>query len=226
MTHRRSDGATLVETRGLRGKVLILTPQPMSGALLGMLVELAQLEPVFADLNERPEDALVRVRPLLVVVADGQTDAYRSDLFIARAQHRGVSVVIFAPAGRASESSEWAKQRDLPHLELPADAETFGRLLDQAVRADRRSKLSGDRRSAASTERAVDGTLVFHDHSGRRWYVYDRRSGERRRTEEPDQPSYRVFVNDEGLELRCVLAPHEFRDKTPVALEQQLARAR
>jgi hypothetical protein len=70
----------------------------------------------------------------------------------------------------------------------------------------------------------LDGTLILQTESGERWYIYDRRSGERRRSDSSSE-SYRVFVNQEGLELRVPLAPHEFSDKTPETLERQLARA-
>lgn len=214
-----------MEIRSGRGKVLILTPQPMTGALLGMLVELAQLDAAFAAPDERPEDALARTKPLLVVVADGDIDAHRSDLFLARAQNRGVGVVVFGRDGDGS-GADWARQHSLPFLRLPADSETFGRILDQAARAERRSRIAGDRRAPAHTERAVDGTLVFHDGRGQRWYVYDRRSGERRRAgSSAGNGSYRVFVRDDGVELRCELAPHEFRDRSAETLERQLARA-
>lgn len=195
----------------------------MTGALLGMLVELSQLDPVFAEVNERPEEALTRHVPLLVIVADGDVDSYKSDLFLARAHHRGIGVVVFG-VNQRSETQSWATQRGLPYLELPTDAEVFGRILDQAIREDRRSRLAGDRRSTAHIERAVDGTLIFQEESGERWYVYDRRSGERRRL--PADSSYRAFVNQDGLELRVPLEPHEFTDKSPEALQRQLARAR
>jgi len=214
-----------VELRANRGKVLILTPQPMTGALLGMLVELSQLEPVFADTDERPEDALARHVPLLVIIADGDVDTFKSDLFLARAQHRGIGVVVFGVSHRG-DTAGWAKQRDLPYLELPTDAEVFGRILDQATRQDRRSRLAGDRRKTAHIERAVDGTLVFQAESGERWYVYDRRSGDRRRSEPEIVESYRAFVNQDGVELRVPLEPHEFTDKSPESLQRQLARAR
>ena len=212
-----------MELRDARGKVLILTPQAMTGALLGMLVELAQLEPVFANADERAEDALTRLLPVMVVIADGEVAELRSDLFVARAQHRGISVVVFGTTGHP-EAGSWARERGLPYLILPTDAEVFGRLLDQATRQDRRAKLAGDRR-AARTERGVDGTLILQTGSGERWYVYDRRSGERRRSEPVPADSYRAFVNQEGVELRVPLAPDEFHDKTPQALERQLARA-
>lgn len=194
----------------------------MTGALLGMLVELAQLEPVFADPAERPEDALARHVPLLVIIADGDVDSLKSDLFLARAHHRGIGVVVFG-VNKQKDSSSWAHEHGLPYLELPTDAEAFGRILDQATRVDRRSRLAGDRRNSAHTERGVDGTLIFQAETGERWYVYDRRSGERRQS---SQPTYRAFVNAEGTELRVSLEPHEFQDKTPETLQQQLARAK
>ena len=205
--------------------MLILTPQAMAGALLGMLVELSQLEPVFADPSERPEDALARHLPVLVIVTDGDIDTFKSDLFIARAQHRGIGVVVF---GRASTDGarEWAKERGLPYLELPTDSEAFGRILDQATRQDRRSRLVGDRRRPPHTERSADGTLILQAESGERWYVYDRRGGERRGTGQLLSESYRAFVNQDGVERRVALEPHEFMEKTPDALQQQLARAR
>lgn len=207
-----------------RGKVLILTPQPMTGALLGMLVELSQLEPVFAGTNERPEEALTRHVPLLVIIADGDVDSFRSDLFLARAQHRGIGVVVFGISHRG-ETPSWAQERGLQYLELPTDAEAFGRILDQATRQDRRSRLAGDRRNPAHVERGLDGTLIFQAESGERWYVYDRRTGERRRAA-PTDDSYRAFVNQDGVELRVQLAPHEFTDKSPETLQRQLAQAR
>lgn len=201
---------------------MILTPQAMTGALLGMLVELAGLEPVFADSTERPEDALARHIPLLVIVADADVDTVKSDLFLARANHRGIGVVVFGVRNQ-KDSAAWASERGLQYLQLPTDAEIFGRILDQATRADRRSRLAGDRRHGAHTERGVDGTLIFQAESGERWYVYDRRSGERRQS---SSPAYRAFVSAEGRELRVPLAPHEFQDKSPETLRLQLARAK
>src|SRR5690242_6067847 len=196
----------------------------MTGALLGMLVELSQLDPVFADVKERAEEALTRHVPVRVIVADGDVDSLKSDVLLARTHHRGIGVVVFGVSRRA-DTQEWAKQRGLPYLELPTDAEAFGRILDQAMRQDRRSRLAADRRTPAHIEHAVDGTLIFQAESGERWYVYDRRSRDRRRAES-DEGFYRAFVNQEGLELRVPLEAHEFTDQSPEGLQRQLARAR
>src|SRR5436305_14893186 len=98
----------------------------MTGALLGMLVELSQLEPVFADATDRPEEALARHLPLLVIIADGEIDAFRSDLFLARAQHRGIGAVSFGMAQKDATAA-WANPRGLPYRALPTVAELSGR---------------------------------------------------------------------------------------------------
>jgi hypothetical protein len=72
--------------------------------------------------------------------------------------------------------------------------------------------------------------LIYHDRIGRRWQVYDRRSGERRQpnaSPTPVDPStdHRAFVNDAGEEWRCVMADDDFLDQSPATLEKQLARA-
>lgn len=195
----------------------------MTAALLGMLVELTQLVPAFAALDERPEAALARVRPLAVMLLDGDTESALSDLFLARADRRGVGVAIFGVRGRSDGAALWARERHVPYFELPVDTEQLARILDQATRRERRERLQGDRRRASSTGRALDGTLVYFDPSGSRWYVYDRRGNDRRGR--ALGVSYRAFVNDRGEERRCALGLTEFEQQSVGALEGQLARA-
>ena len=84
--------------RASRGKVLILTPQAMTGALLGMLVELSQLEPVFADPSERPEDALLHSVSSTLDLAERAIELGADELPLAASQDdllgptRGVSI--------------------------------------------------------------------------------------------------------------------------------------
>ena len=56
----------------------------MVAALVGLLLDPDQFDPAFPLPRERPEDALSRVRPPLVLVLDCDLDAARSDLFFAR----------------------------------------------------------------------------------------------------------------------------------------------
>ena len=210
-------------------RVLILTPQPLLGALLGMLLELEQFEPVFAKPDETPEDAITRVRPLFVVLLDGDVEAARSDLFFARAAKRGVRVVLFQPPGGSTNAREIAEARSLPWFTLPIDRVNLARLLgDGTVRTrDGRDR----RRSAVSM--ASDGSMIFDDAAGRRWFVYDRRGNDRRGGGEApvvgvnagDASGYRAFVSESGEEWRVHLTAAESLAITPAALAEQLARA-
>jgi hypothetical protein len=192
----------------------------MTAALVGWYVELAKLEPAFAEPGEHPADTLARVKPLLVVLIDAVNEAALSDLFAARAAKRDVGIAIFSGSTDDEVAREWACRRKLPFFRLPVDLEAFGRVLDHAARiagADRR--VAGRRRQPA-VDRAVDGTLRLVDAGGRAWYVYDRRGSERR-----SGGTYRAFVNIEGVELRASVSEAELSAREPEVLVAQLARA-
>lgn len=191
----------------------------MTAALVGWYVELAKLEPTFAAPGEQPEEALRRLRPVLVVLVDAESQAALSDLFIARALKHGIGVAIFSGRPADDEPRGHTDRDAIPHFRLPIDLEAFGRMLDQAVVRvpDRRVR---DRRQPKTTDRAVDGTLVFNDATGRSWYVYDRRRGDAR-----DTVPFRSFVDPEGNERRRTMRGEEFTDRTPVSLESQLLQA-
>src|SRR5438067_3156493 len=75
--------------------VLVLARESVLAALIGMLLELEDYKPVFAEPGERPEDAIRRLRPPLIVMLDSELDAANSDLFYARAAAAGARVVLF-----------------------------------------------------------------------------------------------------------------------------------
>lgn len=204
------------------GKVLILSPHVMTAALVGWYVELAKLEPAFAAPGERPEDALARVKPVLVVLIDSESEDAISDLFAARALKRGIGLAVFSGSEEDVTAREWAKRHALPFFRLPVDIEEFGRVLDRAARTASEDRRGGERRQGPATDRAIDGTLLLVDAHGRFWYVYDRRGGDRR---DPQAPPYRAFVSTEGVELRARLRDPEFAAREPDALVAQLARA-
>lgn len=205
------------------GKVLILSPHVMTAALVGWYVELARLEPAFAAPGERPEEALSRVKPVLVVLIDVESEAAISDLFAARAQKREIGLAVFSGSVDDAVARDWAKRNELPFFKLPVDLEAFGRVLDQAARAAREDRRVMDRRQGPTTDHAVDGTLLLVDATGRAWYVYDRRGSERRVQAEGHE--YRAFVSADGVELRAPLSPAEFAAREPEALMAQLSRA-
>ena len=194
----------------------------MTAALVGWYVELAKLEPAFAAPGERPEDALARVKPILVVLIDSESEDAISDLFAARALKRDIGLAVFSGSGEDVTAREWARRHALPFFRLPVDIEEFGRVLDRAARIASEDRRGGDRRQGPTTGRAVDGTLLLVDAQGRSWYVYDRRAGERRGIQ---TPAYRAFVGADGTELRARLSESEFAARDPADLMAQLARA-
>ncbi len=206
-------------------KVLVLSDQPLVAALVGMLVELVGLVPAFAEAGERPEDALKRTRPLLVVLLDAGLDAVRSDLFFAQAAKRRVGLAVFGPTRTEARLAGLARARGVPWLEVPANPTAFAELLERAAAAEW-WRSGADRRRAPDVERAADGTLIFVDREGRRWQVYDRRGAQRRRDE--TAAVQRTFVDDSGERWECALDAEESalaEPPSPAALEQQMARA-
>ena len=209
-------------------KVLVLSDEPMAAALLAMLLELEGYDPVFALGSESPDAALARVKPLLVVLVDHELDVAKSDLFLARAARRQVGVVFFGTRASATPSA-WAESRRVPWFRMPVDGSTLRRAIEESTSGFRLLRTEADRRRHR-TETDADGTLIYHDRSGRRWHVYDRRSADRRQN--PSTPADasgngdRTFVNEAGEQWRVVMRPGDFLDESPAALEQQLARAR
>lgn len=107
----------------------------MIAALLGMLVELIGFRPVFAAEDERPEDAMRRVRPALVVLVDGTLDSVRSDLFFARAAQHRVGLAIFGPEDRRDQLAATAELRGITWFTLPlSGAELRERIEAAAMR--------------------------------------------------------------------------------------------
>jgi hypothetical protein len=216
-----------VATRTQPKKVLILSDEPMAAALLAMLLELEGYDPAFALDNESADSALARVKPLLVVLVDQTLDVAKSDIFLARAARRQVGVVLFGAKG-SSAPPAWATSRRVPWFRMPIDGTTLRRAIEESTAGYRLWRSDVDRRRPR-IETDADGTLIYHDRSGRRWHVYDRRSGERRQN--PGAPAGlagsgdRTFVNDAGEQWRVALQASDFLDESPAALEQQLARA-
>lgn len=190
-----------------------------------MLVELVGLMPAFARIGEQPEDAVRRVRPLLVVLLDAELDAARSDLFFARAARRHVGLAVFGPGGSGRKLGAVARARGVPWLEVPAGPNAFAELLERAA-ATQWWRSGPDRRQPPAVDHDPDGTLVFVDRDGQRWRVYDRRGAQRRREEEPSVS--RTFVGESGERRECALGQRERHDSgipTAADLEEQMDRA-
>ena len=206
-------------------KVLVLSDQPLVAALIGMLVELVGFVPAFAGVGELPEEALRRVRPLVVVLLDAELGAARSDLFFAQAAKRKVGLAVFGPTGSERQLAAIARQRGVPCVEVPASSTAFAHLLERATVAEW-WRSGADRRHPAEGSPPADDKFEFVGRDGRRWQVYDRRGSQRRRGEAPIVE--RTFVDEEGERWELALSPDEIDPETPptpAVLEQQIARA-
>lgn len=202
--------------------VLLLSGDAMTLALLGLLVELAGFTPVFAAEGERPEDALARVRPALVVLIDDTLDAARSDVFFARAAQRRVALAVFPGKGSRREVRTRTGERGIPYFEIPADAADLARVIRTAASTDW-WKRNGDRRVLPAAERASEGGLFFFDRAGRCWQVYDRRGSDRRQLE-GDGAVTRLFVSDDDSRSTR-LSGDEVEARSVADLERQFLRA-
>lgn len=122
-----------MRTPTAKTRVLILARESVIAALIGMLLELEAYEPVFAEPDERYDDAIRRVRPPLVVILDGESDEARSDLFFARAAHGGARVVLFSEPVAAEAVRTAARERRLEFFAMPVDRATLGSVLKRAA---------------------------------------------------------------------------------------------
>ncbi|WP_275834766.1 hypothetical protein [Roseisolibacter sp. H3M3-2] len=105
----------------------------MIAALVGMLLELEEYDPVFPAPDERPEDAIRRLRPPLIVVLDGQLAEARSDLFFARCVQAGARVAMFGEPVAADAVRAAARERRAAYFAMPVERRELGRVLDEVL---------------------------------------------------------------------------------------------
>ena len=194
----------------------------MALALLGLLVELANYTPIFAAEGERPEEALARARPVLVVLIDDTLEASRSDVFFARAAQQRSPIAVFPGRGSRREVMARIGERGIPYFEIPSDAADLARVIRTAA-AVTWWKRSAARRMLPAAERLDEGALYFVDRAGRRWQVLDRRGSDRRQSGD-DGPVTRVFVS-EGDSLAIRLHDGDVDARSVADLERQFLNA-
>lgn len=209
--------------------ILILADQPVVAALLGMMVELAGFQPVFAATDELPTDAVKRLRPNVVVMIDLTLDESRSDLFFAHLAKRRIPVALFGPINRQAELSQTANSRGIPWFTLPPDTSRLSSVIELASRSAWWERASDRRRGVDPSQSTGEG-FVFQDQQGHHWTVFDRRGGEDRRADaaasQDAKPIIeRLFVNERGQRFSCEVSADEIADASMLMLEKQLARA-
>ena len=115
-----------------RHAVLVLSSDPLAAALLGAAIELAGHAPRFPRSGELAREALLRVRPRLVVI-DCDHDEGCSDAFIGPALMTGSRVVLFRSRRTQRDVSELTGRLGLRVMDMPLAHESLTRLLHQAM---------------------------------------------------------------------------------------------
>ncbi|CAN5665903.1 hypothetical protein BH23GEM1_BH23GEM1_00150 [soil metagenome] len=85
--------------------VLILAREELISALLGLLIESTGHKALFADTNERSEDAMRRLRPPVVLVDCDHQDC--TEDLVNTAREVGARLILFS----ASRDAEYVRQR-------------------------------------------------------------------------------------------------------------------
>lgn len=197
-------------------KVLIVAPDPWLAALVGSVVELSRLQAAFPLPDERPDDALARVKPLVAILVDAGENEAESDIFLARARKKSVHLMVFGSAATAEKRRPWAEARQVPLFTLPDDVAALTAQLKAIASGAGRSNRTFERRGRSQ----ILGPLVFNDRSGKRWSVYDRRSADRRQHQVD-----REFVSESGEVRHCHIDEAEAAMTSPEELNLQLERS-
>jgi hypothetical protein len=110
----------------------VLSSDPLAAALLGAAIELAGLAPRFPQPAESPRNALLRVRPRLVVIDCDHEEAC-AEGFVGPALMTGSRVVLFRSRRTRRDVSEMANRLGLRTIEMPHEHETLTSLLHELV---------------------------------------------------------------------------------------------
>ena len=107
--------------------MLILAREEIVAALLGLMVELQALQPIYLDKAEIAEEVIRRELPKVVVIDCDHQDCTES--LLAAVREAGAKPILFSPFRFAQEVKRVARRHDVESFTLPADPESFGRML-------------------------------------------------------------------------------------------------
>jgi DNA-binding NtrC family response regulator len=109
------------------GNVLIVAREEIVAALLGLMVELRDLQPRFLTRQESVEDAIAR-EPFEAVVID--CDYPECERLMEAIRNTGALPILFSPFRMQAEVKEVAARHGIRSFTLPTDPDTFGRMLE------------------------------------------------------------------------------------------------
>lgn len=120
-------------------KVLIVAPDPLLAALIGVVVERSRLRPVFPAEGEGPDAALDREKPLVAIVLEATADAAESELFIKRARKRNLRVLLFGSQAAVAPRRAAADGHGADAFAFPEDFPRFMTALGELAIGPERS---------------------------------------------------------------------------------------
>jgi DNA-binding NtrC family response regulator len=111
--------------------VLIVSAEPIIGALLGLYVEFSGWRPAFAGEEQSSADAVAQCDPAVILVDLEHRDG-ASPHFIAHERSRGRRVIVFS--SRARPLATWGRPdlKTVPAFAMPIDAASFQTVLAEA----------------------------------------------------------------------------------------------
>jgi hypothetical protein len=107
-------------------KVLILAREEVVAALLGLMVELRGMEPRFLGDGETVIEAISRTQAPVLIDCDHEDCTAETIELIRKG---GGEPILFSPFRMQTEVTRLASRYRVRSFTLPADPETFGRLL-------------------------------------------------------------------------------------------------
>jgi hypothetical protein len=110
----------------------VLSSDPLAAALLGASIELSGHDPYFAQADESSRNALLRVRPLLVVI-DCDHEESCSEAFVGPALMTGSAVLLFRSRRTKRDIGDLAERLGVTVMDLPREHETLARMLRQRL---------------------------------------------------------------------------------------------
>ena len=130
--HPRRDAASGLDDDVSRQTILVLSSDPLAAALLGAAIELSGQAPRFPRVEEPARDALLRVRPRLVVIDCDHADAC-SEAFIGPALMTGSGVILFRSRRSRNDVTELSTRLGLRVVEMPMEHESLSALFREAL---------------------------------------------------------------------------------------------
>jgi hypothetical protein len=119
-------------------RALILSPDPVVGALLGAMVELGGLEPVFPSTSETPRDTLRATRTAVLLI-DCDHPGAQDDTLLGNAMMIGARTFLVGTAESIAALAESAGRYELRTLVMPRDAGRLpGLLFTEGTESTRR----------------------------------------------------------------------------------------